>query len=314
MNQSTLEPDDSASSRTIEGMILGAPAYLVVVAVAVVTGLIWVMDWTTGAEISFSIFYFGPLGVATWRFGLRAGIASAIVCSAAWLQADWFGGATYSHPYIAYWNGSVRLFSFLIFAYLLAALHRELTLQQQLARTDPLTGLANRRHFLEVTASEIARSGRYGHTLSLAYLDLDGFKQINDQFGHPEGDAVLMAMAGVLQSTLRRPDVAARLGGDEFGILLPETGELQLDELLQRLQGEFLTATSNRGWAVTVSGGAVAFLDSPRRVDRAIAEVDGLLYEAKRAGKGLLLIKTWRRDPNVAASGDEHQTLGDPNI
>jgi diguanylate cyclase (GGDEF)-like protein len=115
----------------------------------------------------------------------------------------------------------------------IARLHASL---YDLAATDALTRLANRRNFLSHLASEIARSRRGGHALSIVVLDLDGFGIINDVHGHGTGDALLIHVAQTLTRSLRASDLAARLGSDEFGLLLPETNGSEAAKLISRLR------------------------------------------------------------------------------
>ncbi len=112
-----------------------------------------------------------------------------------------------------------------------ARLHEQL---KDLAATDPLTGLANRRVFLDRLAAELARARRRREPLSTSLLDLDGFKRINDTYGHSVGDAALRAAAQALLQSIRASDLAARFGGDEFTLLLPDTTMSQATEVLDR--------------------------------------------------------------------------------
>jgi len=114
-----------------------------------------------------------------------------------------------------------------------ARLHEQL---KELAATDPLTGLANRRSFYERLTAELARCQREDRPLSIGLLDLDGFKEINDVRGHGVGDQVLIQVAEALEHTIRASDLAARFGGDEFVLLFPETTSAQADRLVNRLR------------------------------------------------------------------------------
>ncbi len=114
-----------------------------------------------------------------------------------------------------------------------ARLHEQL---KELAATDPLTGLSNRRSFYERLTTELARSQRADRNLSVALLDLNGFKEINDVRGHGVGDQVLIQVAATLKHIIRASDLAARFGGDEFVLLFPETTSAQADQLVSRLR------------------------------------------------------------------------------
>jgi len=146
-------------------------------------------------------------------------IASAIT----WLIADFTSGHIYSHSAIPYWNMSVRLGTFLIITFLLSTLKSALEHEKELARTDSLTGIANRRYFIELANMEINRACRYKHPFTIVHIDLDNLKAVNDRFGHSTGDTVLRLVVNTIQNNIRATDIVARLGGDEFVILLPET-------------------------------------------------------------------------------------------
>jgi diguanylate cyclase (GGDEF)-like protein len=158
--------------------------------------------------------------------------------------------------------------------------------ERVLARVDPLTGAINGRTFYECVAAEAERSRRTAQPMTLAYLDLDNFKQLNDRLGHAVGDAALVEVVQVLRGHLRVNDLLARLGGDEFAVLLPETDVGGATALLVRLQELVGAAMQARGWPVTASVGAATFLKPPRDVDLMVQRVDGLMYRAKRQGKG----------------------------
>ncbi|MDX6669718.1 MAG: hypothetical protein QOI91_81, partial [Solirubrobacteraceae bacterium] len=118
---------------------------------------------------------------------------------------------------------------------LATALDRQRDKAESLARTDELTGLGNRRAFTESLASHIALTNRYARPLSMVMLDVDGFKSINDGFGHDAGDDALAAVARILRSEIRDPDLCFRWGGDEFAVLLPSTGREQALVVVDRI-------------------------------------------------------------------------------
>jgi diguanylate cyclase (GGDEF)-like protein len=135
-------------------------------------------------------------------------------------------------------------------------------------------------------ALEAERARRASRPLTLAYFDLDNFKQLNDQFGHAVGDEALRCFVQTLQVHLRIADLLARLGGDEFALLLPETGAEGAVALLSRLQEHLAREMERKGWPVTLSVGAVTFQRPLEDVDLMIQRVDALMYAAKRKGKG----------------------------
>src|SRR5262249_5901959 len=138
---------------------------------------------------------------------------------------------------------------------LVSRLHAGILRERLLARTDPLTGAANGRTFYEAVAAEAERARRADRPLTLAYLDLDDFKQLNDRLGHAAGDAALLRVVQTVQAHLRGSDLLARLGGDEFALLLPETEAEGAAALLVRVQRLVAEEMVRQGLPVTLSIG-----------------------------------------------------------
>jgi diguanylate cyclase (GGDEF)-like protein len=134
--------------------------------------------------------------------------------------------------------------------------------------------------------AEVTRQRRYGGLFSLAELDLDGFKTLNDTRGHPAGDDVLKLLAEILRRHTRKSDLAGRLGGDEFPILMPNMGEADCMQFLQHLCSTIETGMVEAGFEITASIGFKTFLRAPESISQALLQVDQSMYQAKRAGKG----------------------------
>lgn len=169
----------------------------------------------------------------------------------------------------------------------------EKTLQSAL--TDPLTGLSNRRNFHTSLEREVARSGRHGLVFSVLLLDLDGFKQVNDEYGHMLGDVALKKVARIFRHAMRDVDMASRLGGDEFAVILSETGRLGsfvvADRLRTRVAEGFLRRrTGGADIRLTLSGGIAMFPEDGRGASRLLERADESLYEAKRQGKNRIVL------------------------
>jgi diguanylate cyclase (GGDEF)-like protein/PAS domain S-box-containing protein len=160
---------------------------------------------------------------------------------------------------------------------------------EQLASRDGLTGLYNHRRFVEELATTAARARRYNHPLSLMLVDVDHFKQINDTYGHPAGDTVLLEIAGRLQKGVRSTDAVGRLGGDEFAVLLPETDREGADILAQRLLESVrrpVELSSGDMIPVTISLGVVSRTGMQITSGEALLqEADEALYAVKRTGR-----------------------------
>lgn len=166
-----------------------------------------------------------------------------------------------------------------------------------LARLDPLTGLANRRHFLTLLDQELVRYERHPQPLSLLMIDVDHFKQFNDCYGHQVGDLVLQRVADTINGTIRKPDTACRYGGEEFVVLLPETGVEAAARLAQRLLEaieETTVAHNEKLLGVTASLG-VGTLGDDEAADAAtlLERADQALYAAKNSGRNQLRI--WQK-------------------
>ncbi len=253
-------------------------------------GLVAFVDWVTGEDVSVSIFYVPPVLVVTWLFGLRPGLALNALCAPIrlLLVVRWQGPYPLSRPGL-YWNLLIEGAFALALTFLMAALKAEHARQSLLARTDPLTGVANRRAFYERAELELSRIRRLAEPLTLGYVDIDDFKRINDELGHEAGDSLLRAVAGTFAGRVRGTDLVARLGGDEFALLLPASGVEASRALFSELSRTLAGEMARSSWLVTFSIGAVTFVAPPVSVDEMLRCVDDLMYLVKRDGKAGIL-------------------------
>lgn len=259
-----------------------------VVGSAVLIGIIGLIDALSGYEFSLSLFYMLPIALITWRAGRRLGVTAAGVSALVWLGADVGSGHLYSHPLIPLWNTLIRLAYFVIIVLLMAALKRTLQREGELARVDYLTGATNSRHFYERAEAEMERLRRYQHPLTVAYIDLDNFKQVNDEYGHPTGDRALQVVAAAIRAHIRRTDVLARMGGDEFAVLLPETDQAAAQVVLGKLHTALLHSMAQPSWPITFSVGVITYTTAPPTTDMLVKLADDLMYSVKHRGKHAL--------------------------
>lgn len=164
-----------------------------------------------------------------------------------------------------------------------------------LATTDELTGLWNRRHFMEVLEQEIERTRRYGQSVSLLMLDIDHFKNVNDRYGHAVGDLVLRHLADLLREHLRRIDMPGRLGGEEFAVILPQTDAHGAYAIAERLRTSIQRSpakTEKADISFTASIGLAVSQSNISDPDVILKMADDALYRAKRAGRNKTIVNT----------------------
>jgi len=261
------------------------PQSLLISIGSVMVILVGILNHIAGPQLSSTMFYLIPIALATWFTKRSIGLILSVLSTLTWLIVDLTSGASYSSSDIPYWNGVARFSSFLILTLILSALKSTLWQEKEYSRTDFLTGIRNRRYFMELVDTEINRARRYEHPFSMVCIDLDNFKTVNDCYGHSTGDMILRLVARTLQENVRVTDTVARLGGDEFAILLPETGRNVAEVIMQKVQKISLDIIQGHGWPVTLSIGVVTFTSPPSTVDETLRISDQLMYDAKNNGK-----------------------------
>ena len=261
-----------------------------------ILGVLAYSNFVAGPKFDIDLFYLVPIYFLTWFAGLAPGVIITVVASATFVFIDLNGKPLHLNSAGFYWDHLARFCFLLITAILLGRLRESYRLASESSRSDFLTGLANRREFFAVAEQERLRAARYGKCVSVAYMDLDGFKEVNDKLGHSAGDAILMEVANALRANLRATDVVARMGGDEFVLLLPETDPAAAKTKLEQLQTILLELARERNWPVTYSIGLVTFTRPPKSTDEMIGEADHLMYAVKRGTKNNLAAGVWPRE------------------
>lgn len=259
------------------GRGLGEPGAVAIGLIVILAG--FAADVATGRDLSLSIVYVSGVAFMTWIGGRRAGLIGAAVSAAA-VATD--GLANSVHIGVAMWNAATALTFLVGVCLLLWRLRVALEREQTEARFDPLTGLANRRVCRERGGIELARLQRGRGVLSVAFLDVDGLKELNDRLGHAAGDAALVRLARSSEAILRPTDLLARVGGDEFVLLLPDTDQDEAAAVTRRIQHELDAADADNQVSITV--GLVTWRSPPENLEELFVEADALMYDAKRRG------------------------------
>jgi len=272
------------------------------VAAFLLISAIGVVDYSTSAEISFTLLYLVPVAATAWFSGQRAGVAIAAFTAATWLTADFLSGGFHGNIFIYTWNFTSRLTMLLVVGFLLARVRQLLLNERRMSRTDPLTHAVNSRAFREMAEAEISRSERHGHALTLAYLDLDNFKAINDTLGHSVGDMLLRTVADTIRENSRKADILARVGGDEFVLLLPATDQEAARVAIANIQHGVMDAMHRNGWPVSLSIGVLTCARTFPAIDEMMRSADLLMYSVKsnsKSGAGFMVYAGG--DPRAAA-------------
>jgi diguanylate cyclase (GGDEF)-like protein len=166
-----------------------------------------------------------------------------------------------------------------------ATLKKTYTVNRELARSDYVTGAISIRYFYELAQIELKRAQRHQLPFTLAYIDLDNFKTVNDRLGHSTGDRVLRAVTDGISRQVRPADLVARLGGDEFALLLPETDGDAAKTVINKVHTCLVNEMLRNGWMVTFSVGVVTFNEVPKTVDEMVKMADNAMYSVKATGK-----------------------------
>lgn len=257
---------------------------LVFIAFLSVAG-ISIVDYITGSQITFALFYLFPVAITAWFSNKNTAIAISLFSAVTWLAVDYFLNRIHPNLLIYAWNYLSRFILLIIIVFLLRTLKILLLEKHDLSREDPITKSLNLRAFREIGEIEISRAIRYGYALSLAYIDVDNFKAINDTRGHDAGNKLLCAVVDAIRENLRDSDIVARVGGDEFVLLLPVTHQASVQIVIAKIQNHLMSIMDKNDWPVTFSFGVLTCIENIPTIDRIIAMADRLMYSVKKSSK-----------------------------
>jgi diguanylate cyclase (GGDEF)-like protein len=250
--------------------------------------LIGLIDYLTGPRIYFLAFYLIPIFQITWFAGKWAGLSISVFSIIMFGTIRYLEDAFPPNPLSVYRQTLIELNVFFVVAYVLSIqiiLRNALKREKELARTDSLTGMLNARAFTGILDNEIRRASRYNYPISIVYIDLDNFKEVNDRYGHSVGNIVLQTVARVIQDSVRQTDIVGRIGGDEFAILFPETKSEPANQIVLKIHLRLNSTMTEQKWPVTSSIGLVSYTQIPASSDSVLRDADQLMYKAKNEGK-----------------------------
>jgi diguanylate cyclase (GGDEF)-like protein len=259
----------------------------------IILGVAWtapfgILDLLSPKEVAFYFLYLFPIAFVTWFGGKRTGILISLFCATLWAVDNVFANSII----ISAWNILSTSAIFIIVSIMLTKIRKMWKRDKVLSRKDHLTDVMNIRAFSELVEYEILRFKRDSSPFSIAYLDLDNFKLVNDRYGHRKGDELLKAVVTNLSESLRQTDVIARIGGDEFAIFLPVTDREAVKVVMEKVRNRLNDLTEKQQWTVTFSMGVLTCLEGNFEFDEIISRADSLMYQVKSEGKNNIRYST----------------------
>lgn len=244
-----------------------------------------IVQFMIGGIINIAPLYIFPPLFSSWYGSKTAGLLSALFSTLVFVTIEVISSrASFAFDALLFFS-LPYLLAYLLLAILITNFRNVHRIEVHAADTDNLTGIHSARSFYAELANELLRSKRYDHKFSLAYIDVDNFKNINDSLGHTEGDNLLKEVANSLVSSLRATDIVARLGGDEYVCLLPETNQEEAKPAFLKAVESLKKRMKKRNWEVSFSIGVVTFENLPEDIKEAIDIADKLMYSVKNDDK-----------------------------
>jgi diguanylate cyclase (GGDEF)-like protein len=246
------------------------------------------LDTVTSYDVSVSLLYFFPIILIAWFEGRLPSIMISVFSAITWVVSDLLSGHVYSHYTVPFWNAIMMVGMFLTVAYAVTTGKKLFIKEHEHEITDDLTGVANIRSFYEQARTEISRSDISKRPLTLAYIDVDNIKQVNDIFGHIVGDYLLHEAAQIMRSTVRSTDIISRLEGAKFAILMPDTKNENATAIIYKVQERLLSLVKKHGWPAMFNIGVVTCDGTVCTLSKLIATAEDLMNAAKGSGHNMV--------------------------
>lgn len=249
------------------------------------------LDSLTSYDISVSVLYLLPIILIAWFEGGVAAAIISIFSAITWAVSDLASGHIYSHVAAPVWNSLVVLAMFFTVTFSVVTFKKLLQKEREHDHTDELTGAVNFKFFYEQAGREIRKAALHKRPLTLASINLDNLRQINDTYGHMAGDYILHEVSQIMKSSTRSTDLVSRLGGARFALLMPETGDKSAADIISKVQGHLLDMVKKSGWPVMFSTGVVTCEGSACTIDELIKGAEDLMNAAREAGSNTVKFK-----------------------
>lgn len=254
--------------------------YFVGLAIIIVLATAFI-DYITGNQLELSVFYIIPIAITVLKTDKKYVLPVAVLSALTESGIKILGTVNYSDIFIYYWNIIINSSNYILIAFLGLNLKSAYENEKTLARVDFLTGILNWKAFYEILEREVKRVKRCKQVLSVAYIDCDNFKHVNDVLGHHEGNNVLAIVASTIEKAIRQTDYVARLGGDEFAILLTDASSKDAALVIYKIKRLLLAEMAKYNYPVTFSIGLASFEKNPVSADEILRIADSLMYQVK---------------------------------
>lgn len=258
--------------------------FLFILSIIIVIG-IGILDYFSNSRYNIFLLYLFPIGFISWTRGKFPGVIISFIAIIVCFISEIIPDLDFSDIHILLINFTLRIVVFFSIIIILSVLNNFFKEIKDESRKDYVTGIPNARFFFECAERELNRMKRNNKSFSLAYIDLDNFKQVNDEHGHLEGNRALKTIADTIKSKIRLIDIIARMGGDEFILLLPETDLHQSKTVIEKVKQELEEVMKTEHWPVTFSIGVVTVIKAPSSIDEVVRMSDSLMYSVKKSGK-----------------------------
>ena len=258
-------------------------------------GFDFALDSLTHFDFVLTAAYMIPVGFVAWVCGFGSGLFTAVVAVLIEGVISYIGLSS-RHALTLNVVPIIVLAEFTamsVGAFIMSRLRLALEQERELSRRDHLTGLSNLRGFWEELETEVERMSRDKRPLTVVYMDVDDFKQVNDALGHDGGDEVLRAVGFTLRDSIRAIDTSARVGGDEFAIVLPNADEKVASIVVERIRSKFATMLKDKELKATLSIGVAVFHQPPAKAEATMMAADRVMYEAKHLGKNQIAVRAY---------------------